>query len=67
MTSSTNARGRMTSSGDFRQGVAFVLLSLAMFVLLSLLHRPEWARPWLIASSFTFVLWRLGRHSTPSH
>jgi len=68
MTSSTNARRPMpTNDGDLRQGIAFVLLSLAMLVLLSLLRRPEWARPWLIASVFTFILWRLGRHPSPSH
>ena len=67
MISSTNPRGRMTSSSDLGQGIAFVLLSLAMFVLLSLVRRPEWAQAWLIASLFTFVLWRLGRQPSPSH
>ncbi len=58
---SPEARRRPSLNTDFKKGAAFVLLSLAMFALLLLLHRPEWATPWLIASLFTFAVWRLDR------
>jgi hypothetical protein len=63
MKASTDNRGRLGSSTDFRKGTAFALLSLTTFALLLLLRRPEWANPWLIASLFTFAVWRLGRPS----
>jgi hypothetical protein len=59
MKSSTDTRGRLGLNTDFKKGVAFALLSLTMFALLLLLRRPHWANPWLIASLFTFALWRL--------
>jgi hypothetical protein len=67
MKSSTDTRERLGSNTDFRKGVAFALLSLTMFALLLLLRRPQWANPWLIASLFTFALWRLScQQSKPS-
>lgn len=64
MKSSTDTREGLGLSTDFRKGVAFALLSLAMFALLLLLHRPQWANPWLIASLFTFAVWRLSRQQS---
>jgi hypothetical protein len=61
MKSSTDTRDRLGLNTDFKQGVAFALLSMTMFALLLLIRRPEWANPWLIASVFTFAVWRLGR------
>jgi hypothetical protein len=66
MKSSTDTRERLGLNTDFKRGVVFALLSLTMFALLLLLRRPQWATPWLIASLFTFALWRLRRQqSTP--
>jgi hypothetical protein len=66
MKSSTDTRERLSLNTDFKKGVAFALLSLTTFALLLLLRRPQWANPWLIASLFTFALWRLSRQqSTP--
>jgi hypothetical protein len=61
MKSSTDTRDRLGLNTDFKKGAAFVLLSLTTFALLLLVRRPEWANPWLIASLFTFAVWRLGR------
>jgi hypothetical protein len=51
---------------DFRKGLAFALASLAVFACLLLVRRPHWAHPWLIASFFTFLVWRLGRREPRS-
>lgn len=61
MKSSTGTRERLGLDTDFKKGIAFALLSLTTFALLLLVRRPQWANPWLIASVFTFAVWRLGR------
>lgn len=58
---SPEAHRRPSLNTAVKKGAAFVLFSLAMFALLLLLHRPDWANPWLIASLFTFAVWRLDR------
>jgi len=45
---------------DARRGLVFVLLSVVMFGVLLVAQRPHWAVPWLIASLFTFAVWRMG-------
>lgn len=49
---------------DFQRGLAFVLLSSAILCLLIVAERPHWAEPWLIASFFTFAVWRLNRQTS---
>ncbi len=46
---------------DFQRGLAFILLSGAILCALLIAERPHWAGPWLIASLFTFAVWRLNR------
>jgi hypothetical protein len=46
---------------DFQRGVVFFLLTTLIFGLLILADRDYWAGPWLIASMFTFGVWRLSR------
>jgi hypothetical protein len=46
---------------DFQRGIAFILLSTAILCVLLVAGRPHWAGPWLIASLFTFAVWRLNR------
>jgi hypothetical protein len=66
MKSSTERGGRLDLNTDFRKGLAFALASLAVFACLLLVQRPQWAHPWLIASFFTFVIWKLGRREPRS-
>lgn len=49
---------------DFQRGVVFALLAIAIFALLLIAERPHWAEPWLIASLFTFAVWRLNRQQS---
>jgi Ca2+/Na+ antiporter len=49
------------ASDDFKRGAAFALLSVCVFVVLVHVGRPHWATPWLLASVFTFAVWRMGR------
>jgi hypothetical protein len=46
---------------DLQRGVLFILLTSLIFGALIMANRPHWAGPWLIASVFTFAVWRLGR------
>jgi hypothetical protein len=46
---------------DFQRGLVFALLSVVIFAVLVIAERPHWAGPWLIASLFTFAVWRLSR------
>lgn len=46
---------------DFQRGIAFILLSATILCVLLSAGRPHWAGPWLIASLFTFAVWRLNR------
>jgi hypothetical protein len=46
---------------DFQRGLAFILLSSVILCVLLVAERPHWAAPWLIASLFTFAVWRLNR------
>ncbi len=62
--SSTETHERPSLDTDFKKGAAFALLSLTVFAILLLVGRAEWANPWLIASVFTFAVWRLGRQQT---
>jgi hypothetical protein len=61
MKTSIDRGTRFGLNTDFRRGLAFALASLAVFAALLLVRRPHWAQPWLIASFFTFAVWRLGR------
>ncbi|HTV17103.1 MAG TPA: hypothetical protein VMG12_00490 [Polyangiaceae bacterium] len=49
---------------DFQRGVVFILLTTLIFGLLIVADRPYWAGPWLIASMFTFGVWRLSRQQS---
>lgn len=49
---------------DFQRGVAFILLSSLILCVLLIANRPHWAGPWLIASLFTFGVWRLNRQQS---
>jgi hypothetical protein len=49
---------------DFQRGTAFILLSAAILCALLIAGRPHWAGPWLIASLFTFAVWRLNRQQS---
>lgn len=49
---------------DFQRGVVFILLTTLIFGVLIIAERPHWAGPWLIASLFTFAVWRLGRQES---
>lgn len=53
--------GRFGLNDDRRLGIAFVLASLGIVALLLLVRRPYWASPWLLATLFTFAVWRLSR------
>jgi hypothetical protein len=44
---------------DLEKGIVFATLCVAVFFLLLLADRPHWATPWLLASIFTFGLWRM--------
>jgi hypothetical protein len=66
MKSSTDPSDRFGLNTDFGKGLAFALASLAVFAILLLVRRPHWAEPWLVASLFTFVVWRLGRGASRS-
>jgi len=49
---------------DLQRGVVFILLTTVIFGVLMLAERPHWAGPWLIASMFTFAVWRLNRQQS---
>jgi hypothetical protein len=49
---------------DFQKGAVFVALTIVMFGVLLIAERPQWAGPWLIASMFTFGVWRLNRQQS---
>lgn len=49
---------------DFQRGLVFVLVSIAVFGVLVIAERPHWAEPWLLASLFTFAVWRLSRQQS---
>jgi hypothetical protein len=66
MKSFPDRSSRLGLNTDFRKGVAFALASLAVFAGLIIVQRPHWAHPWLIASFFTFLVWRLGRREPRS-
>jgi hypothetical protein len=61
MNPSSHASGRSLLSPDSKQGIVFTSLSLGAFALLLMVERPHWATAWLVASIFTFGVWRLGR------
>lgn len=61
MKPATDNGRRFGLNTDFRKGLAFALASIAVFASLLLVKRPHWAHPWLIASFFTFAVWRLSR------
>jgi hypothetical protein len=49
---------------DFQRGIVFILLTTTMFGVLMIAGRRDWAGPWLIASLFTFGVWRLSRQQS---
>jgi hypothetical protein len=49
---------------DLQRGLAFVILSGVILCVLLIAERPHWAGPWLIASLFTFAVWRLNRQES---
>jgi hypothetical protein len=49
---------------DFQRGLAFILLSGLILCVLLIAERPHWAGPWLLASLFTFAVWRLNRQQS---
>jgi hypothetical protein len=49
---------------DLQRGLAFVILSSIILCILLIAERPHWAGPWLIASLFTFAVWRLNRQQS---
>jgi Ca2+/Na+ antiporter len=61
MKTTIDGHRRFDLGTDLRRGIVFSLASMAVFTVLLLMQRPHWAQPWLIASIFTFVMWRLGR------
>jgi hypothetical protein len=61
MTHPTGTSGSFRLSRSFKRGAAFAFLSLCVFVLLMGVARPHWATAWLVASVFTFAIWRMGR------
>jgi hypothetical protein len=61
MTHPTHTSDSSRPGEDFKRGAAFALLTLCVFVLLLGAGRPQWATPWLLASVFTFGVWRMSR------
>jgi hypothetical protein len=49
---------------DFQRGLAFTLVSSVILCALLIAELPHWAGPWLIASLFTFAVWRLNRQQS---
>lgn len=56
--------GHLGLKTDFQRGAVFAAVSIVIFGVLILAERPHWAEPWLLASLFTFAVWRLSRQQS---
>jgi hypothetical protein len=54
-------RSPFALDGDFKAETAYVVISIAVWIVLMVTDRLVWAVAWFMVTLFMFGIWRIGR------